>query len=132
MAGAEQLRLCFLPHPLFFKTACRGTLETRLVQAALPDRVRAHHHHAGRSSSTSPSASVSLCVRPLPLSILIPTLTYTVQGHCYNVFEIIGCLSETYETPSPSSSSTSPHPHRRRLRRLIWCVPFPSSLFTPR
>ncbi|KAJ7828607.1 hypothetical protein B0H13DRAFT_2680090 [Mycena leptocephala] len=27
--------------------------------------------------------------------------------HCYNIFEIIGCLSETYETPSPSSSSTS-------------------------
>ncbi|KAJ7852990.1 hypothetical protein B0H13DRAFT_2581362 [Mycena leptocephala] len=49
----------------------------------------------------------SLCVRPLPLSILILTLTYIVQGHCHNIFEIIGCLSETYETPSPSSSSTS-------------------------
>jgi pheromone a factor receptor len=38
-------------------------------------------------------------VHPLPLSILILTLTYIVRGHCYNIFEIIGCLGETYGTP---------------------------------
>ncbi|KAJ7819147.1 hypothetical protein B0H13DRAFT_2453571 [Mycena leptocephala] len=28
--------------------------------------------------------------------------------HCYNIFEDISCLGETYETPLPSSSPTSP------------------------
>ncbi|KAF7374515.1 Pheromone B alpha 1 receptor [Mycena sanguinolenta] len=35
----------------------------------------------------------------LGLPILQIPLQYIVQGHRYNIFEDIGCLSETYETP---------------------------------
>ncbi|KAJ7883809.1 pheromone A receptor-domain-containing protein [Mycena leptocephala] len=57
----------------------------------------------------------------LGIPLLQIPLQYIVQGHRYNIFEDIGCLGETYETPLPSPSSTSPHPHRRRLRRLL-CI----------
>ncbi|KAJ7842308.1 pheromone A receptor-domain-containing protein [Mycena leptocephala] len=57
----------------------------------------------------------------LGIPLLQIPLQYIIQGHRYNIFEDIGCLAETYETPLPSPSSTSPHPHRRRLRRLL-CI----------
>ncbi|KAJ7850235.1 pheromone A receptor-domain-containing protein [Mycena leptocephala] len=44
----------------------------------------------------------------LGIPLLRIPLQYIVEGHRYNIFEDIGCLGKTYETPLPSSSSTCP------------------------
>ncbi|KAJ7870721.1 pheromone A receptor-domain-containing protein [Mycena leptocephala] len=43
---------------------------------------------------------------------------YIVQGHRYNIFEDIGCLGETYETPSPSQHKTF-YRSRSQFRLLL-------------
>ncbi|KAJ7818249.1 hypothetical protein B0H13DRAFT_2455741 [Mycena leptocephala] len=50
--------------------------------------------------SATPSSWTSLSPNyPLGISLLQIPLQYIVQGHRYNIFEVIGCLGETYETP---------------------------------
>ncbi|KAJ6458070.1 putative pheromone receptor [Mycena vitilis] len=66
---------------------------------ALPQRLQSRDPRVRKSKSEKRKAIVIDLAIGLGLPLLQIPLQYIVQGHRYNIFEDIGCLGETFETP---------------------------------
>jgi hypothetical protein len=151
--GSDQ-RLCdrhrhsfvFLPNAFFFflngfslsldsgNATCEGG-STRSHPCALSPRPALRS--TAQSSSASPSLSCRfLCVRLFSfhsLAILMPSSTQNISSKATaTTSSRILPRRDLPDAPCHHPLPPPPHRHRHRLRRLMWCVPFPSSLFTPR